>query len=70
MQIQTKNIRQIPQLLQKTVFLQLIASVRSADLDMFTDRDEEVGYDESSAVMVAFHPQVQPQAQQRFCQRK
>lgn len=31
-----------------------IASDESLDSDMFTDRDKEVGYDESSAVMVAF----------------
>lgn len=31
-----------------------IASDKSLDSDMFTDRDKEVGYDESSAVMVAF----------------
>lgn len=31
-----------------------IASDESLDSDMFTDRDKEVGYDESSAVIVAF----------------
>lgn len=43
-----------------------IASDESLDSDMFTDRDKEVGYDESSAVMVAFHHQVQPQALTAF----
>lgn len=50
-----KHPRQILQLLQKTVFSTAsIASDESLDSDMFTDRDKEVGYDESSAVMVAF----------------
>jgi hypothetical protein len=41
-----------------------IASDESLDSDMFTDRDKEVGYDESSAVI--FHHQVQPQALTAF----